>query len=201
MRKIHVGIAYEGSADIDALKIIVRRILNICDLDFEPDTVHPETPGSGIIGYIEAYAQRFTDADVALPIYCTDQDKDKKSRREIIIAKLKKATPNTVDVSAIGVSIPHFEAWLITDEDAVKNTIGLPGGEPLPLSNLQPKDRLISLYQNYYEGDLSVADIRCRLASIMDLGQVQRNKDDFNHFVNDIKRAANIIKNNHRAER
>ncbi len=194
MRKIQVGIAYEGSADIDALKILIQKILNSCDLDFNLDAVYPQTPGSGIIGYIPAYAKRFSDSGVDLPVYCTDQDKDKKSRRDIIISKLKESTPTMVDISVVGVSVPHFEAWLIADEDAVKHVLGLKGSEALPLPSLQAKDRLISLYQNYYEGAVSFADIRCQLAGRMNIGKVERSKGDFNLFVADIKRAANSIK-------
>ena len=196
MRKIQVGIAYEGSADIDALKIIVQRVLNTCELDFDPDAVYPQTPGSGIIGFVAAYAKRFSDAGVELPIYCTDQDRDKRSRRDIIATKLKEISPSTLNVSVIGVSVPHFEAWLIADEDVVKSILGLPGSEPLPLPNLQPKDRLTSLYQNHYEGTSSIADVRYQIASTMNLSQIERNKNDFNLFVSDIRRAASAIKNN-----
>lgn len=195
MRKIHVGIAYEGSADIDALKIVIQRELNSCELDFDPDAVYPQTPGSGIIGYVPAYAKRFADSGVVMPVYCTDQDKDKKSRRDIIIAKLKESAPAMLDVSVVGVSIPHFEAWLIADEDAVKNVLYLDGSEPLPLPELQPKDRLTSLYQNHYEGELSLSDVRAQLASTMDIGKIERSNSDFKLFVDDIRNAANVIKN------
>jgi len=194
MRKIHVGIAYEGSADIDALKIIIKRVLNLQGLDFDPDAVYPQTPGSGIIGFVPVYAKRFTNSGVALPIYCTDQDKDKKSRRDVIIGKLRDTVPEMLEVSVVGVSIPHFEAWLVADEDVVKNIIGLAGDKPLPSDNLQPKDRLISLYQNHYDGNLSLSDIRSLLASNMDISKVERIKHDFGQFVDDIRRAASSIK-------
>ena len=194
MRKIHVGIAYEGSADIDALKILVQRILNSHDLDFDPDAVYPQTPGTGIIGFIKVYAKKFADSQVVLPIYCTDQDKDKKSRRDIIIAKLSEHSPLAAEMSVVGVSIPHFEAWLIADEDVVKSILGLDGDAALPLSARQPKDRLTSLYQHYYEGEVSFTDIRCLLANGMDIDRVARNVSDFRNFVEDIKRVANRIK-------
>ena len=194
MQSIHVGIAYEGSADIEALKIIIQRVLNENGVDFDPDKVYPQTPGTGIIGFIPVYAKRFLDSGVQLAVYCTDQDKDRRSRRDIVLSKVAASEATLIDYSAIGVSVPHFEAWLIADENALKGIFDIAGSKSIPYPKLEPKDRLISLYQNHYSGEKSISDIRLVLASQINIGQVERLKNDFNLFVDDLRRVSNLLK-------
>lgn len=185
MRYIKVGIAYEGGNDGELIAEIVKKIIE--PLDYTFDYFEPETPSTAILDYIKSYTNRFVDSGVDIGIYCTDQDEDSNSRRQIIIDKIKEADEAFLLKSAIGVPAPHIEAWLLQQDSVVKNLLGIDGSLALPYPNLAPKDRLKTLYNESQVYTRTSNELRIDIAQRLNIEQCQRSNSEFNVFAQDIK--------------
>jgi len=185
MRYLKVGIAYEGGDDGQLIATIVRKVTEPLGFTFE--FFEPETPSTAILDYISSYTNKFVDSGVDMGIYCTDQDEATDSRRLLIKTKIERTDAAFALKAAIGVPVPHIEAWLIQQDSIVKNLLGIDGSIPLPHSELSPKDRLTALYSesDYYTRTRN--DLRIDIAGRLDIDFCSRNNTEFKHFVQDIR--------------
>lgn len=192
MKYLKVGIAYEGGDDGELIATLVRKVIEPFGYTF--DYFDPETPGTAIVDFVPSYTKRFVEAGVDLGIYCTDQDKDNISRRSLITDKIKATDEPFLSKSAIGVPVPHIEAWLLQQDSIVKNLLGLDGSLALPHAELPPKDRLTALYSESEVYMRSRNDLRIDIAEQLDVDACIRQNNDFKHFVEDIRRVMQSLK-------
>lgn len=185
MRHIKVGIAYEGGDDGMLIATIVRKVTEPLGYTFE--FFEPETPSTAILDYIASYTNKFVDSGVDMGIYCTDQDEDTNSRRQLILEKIEKTDPVFALKSAIGVPVPHIEAWLIQQDSVVKNLLGIDGPLSLPHPELPPKDRLTALYSESVTYTRTRNDLRIDIAERLDIDHCCRHNTEFKQFVQDIR--------------
>jgi len=185
MQHLKIGIAYEGGNDGQLISTIVKRVIE--PLGYTFDFFEPETPSTAIIDYISSYTNKFVDSGVDIGIYCTDQDKATDSRRRIIEDKIRKTDEAFLLKSAIGVPVPHIEAWLIQQDSIVKNLLKIDGSSPLPHPELLPKDRLTALYSESDSYARTPNELRIDIAEKLDIDQCCRNNSEFKHFIQDIR--------------
>ena len=186
MKYLKVGIAYEGGDDGELIATIVKKILEPSGYTF--NYFEPETPGTAIIDFVPSYTRRFVDAGVDIGIYCTDQDESSASRRLLIQDKIRTTDEPFLEKAAIGVPIPHIEAWLIQQDSIVKNLLGIDGAIQLPHAELSPKDRLTALYSESDTYLRSRNDLRVDIAQQLDVNFCSRQSNDFKLFADDVKR-------------
>ena len=192
MRELRLGIAYEGGIDADIIAAIVKRVLESEGFTF--NGFNPQTNGTVIVDFVPSYARKFIEADVDIAIFCTDQDKHPHNRKTEIEAKIRSVDEAFLLKCAIGVAIPHLEAWLLVQDHVVKNILGYDASKPLPNPHLQPKDRLLAAYSEApgeYEG--STSQLRIQIAETMDIAQCSRACTDFKNFVQSIRSAVGNI--------
>lgn len=191
MREIHAGIAYEGGEDGEIIASIVRRIAEEKNLTF--DHFVSESPHTAIVEMAGIYAKRFSKMNFDIGIFCTDQDKAPKSRTSEIREKIQASAPEFLDKSAIGVPIPHIEAWLLLDEDLIKEIFNLNGSSPVPYPEMSPKDRLTRLYSESPIDDELESEVRVRIAKRMNIRRCCQKDRSFNSFINEIRRALSTV--------
>lgn len=191
MRKIRVGIAYEGGSDSNVLLVWVKRVLAEKGLELE-DEPTLLTPGTSILGYISAYVKKFEREKVDIALFCTDQDKDPDSRRKQIRDKIEKENSIFLDKTIVAVPSPHIEKWLLIQDSIIKNILGIDGAKPLPHKNESPKTCLISLYSESEYAE-SQQRLRLEIAEKMDLNYCAKNDAGFGHFLQDTRRVVNNL--------
>ena len=192
MRHIKVGIAYEGGDDGMLIAAIVRKITEPLGYTFEH--FEPETPSTAILDYITSYTNKFVSAGVDMGIYCTDQDEETDSRRRIIYEKIEKTDAAFILKAAIGVPVPHIEAWLIQQDSIVKNLLGIDGSLPLPHPELSPKDRLTALYSESDVYTRTRNELRIDIAERLNIDHCSKNNAEFKLFVQDIRSIISRLK-------
>ena len=192
MRHIKVGIAYEGGDDGMLIAAIVRKVTEPLGYTFE--YFDPETPSTAILDYITSYTNKFVSAGVDMGIYCTDQDEATDSRRRIIYEKIEKTDAAFILKAAIGVPVPHIEAWLIQQDSIVKNLLGIDGSLPLPHPELPPKDRLTALYSESDAYTRTRNELRIDIAERLNIDHCSKNNAEFKLFVQDIRSIISRLK-------
>lgn len=194
MKKMKVGIAYEGGNDGEVLFVWLKKIAKeeSAIIDNNPIWLSPET---GLLGYASTYTKRFISENVDLAVFCTDQDTDSHSRITRLKEKIKNVNESFLEKVAIAVPIPHIEAWLLLQDSVIKNILGLDGSKPLPYENESPKTRFISLYNDSDEYTGSQQQLRIEIANKMDLNYCCRVDNNFEHFVQDLRRIVKLYVN------
>ena len=107
-----------------------------------------------------------------------DQDREKAGRRLRVLAKARETERGSSTFPmAIGEARPHLEAWLLDDDIAVREALGLPGQAKIPSPrNVHPKETLLRLLnENPRSGEQPVAVWR-DLARAMEVGRCRRAK-------------------------
>jgi len=88
--------------------------------------------------------------------------------------------------AGLGCAVPHSEAWLITDQDAVRRALGIPATEAIPKSKY-PKDALNELMKKW-KPDIPLLDLLVVLASEVDPDrQAQKDATGYLAFVTDVR--------------
>lgn len=181
-----VGIVYEGKADSDIVEKIVEKVL--ADIADEYEIVKLIPANSGIIGFLPSYVTDLFDHNaVNLAVFFTDQDVPERrdDRRRRIRDDLEKIRPGCGIFCAIGVSDPHLEQWIISDEDVLKSIFGCAGDKPLPFAEQQPKFRLKSLWSQMPVPKESIRDTCLTIIDRTDLTKMRRHPD-FNIFADEL---------------
>ncbi len=192
--KVKVGLSCEGkNSDLPVLRILVKRLLDINEIDFE---IKKEIPaGSGIIGFARAHTEEFfEEADpVDIGIYLTDQDDPNANRKKQVRDEIIKVNEVLANYTIIGVPDPHIEAWLIADQDLVKNIFGFRGEEKLPKENLKPKDRITYFQRNMTSNSILLYDAYERLANESNLKIIMDRCPEFADFSESLKAVCNSL--------
>lgn len=188
-----VGLAYEGNRDLETIKIIILRLAE----DFEQDFVFSEhrrginNAHTAIVPYVKTFTgYMFDEAEVDFAFYFTDQDDDANSRRRQILSKIEEVGITYFEKSFVGVPIPHFEAWLICDEDIVKSVLHYDHTKPLPYSDMRPKERLQALVQNS-SVNILLEDAKIQIAQRMSFENLCRAQVGFKEFYTSFRRFFN----------
>lgn len=192
-KRIKIGIAFEGNRDIKPLEILIKRILLP---QYQPIFIKSITPHTGLIGYIKVYIKHFFEADnpVDIAVFVTDQDKQNKSVKRIIVKKINEVNVTYRDLSVIGVPTPHFEAWLVADEGQVKYYFSLPGTRPIDIINFSAKLTLEHLQRNMNDPQVPLFQVYKDLANTINLRTISLLRIDFKDFVNQLQTACKRIK-------
>lgn len=190
----------EGSSDIYSLEIICNRIAEEISVELEFDKRNSE-PVTGPIG-IDALKVRLMPTIFAERYIATcfsDVDANTFNGK---IHKLKEwaqvARPDAADTRiACGAPDRNLEAWLIADEDCVKNILGLPGDKSLPFPEEDdPKLKLERLVTEYGDDSLSLVNMRKKLAAQMNFRIVRQKNRSFKKFSEEFIRVLRENVNN-----
>jgi hypothetical protein len=193
MNKIKVGISCEGPRDLRPLITITSKILKEHGLDADFPEALRLMPYTGILGFVKIHTRKmFADgADIA--VYCTDQDRCEDNITNKVKDEIRKVNPVYVDLSAIGIPEPHFESWLLADENNIKSYFKLDGTKPVPHSSLEPKSRLAKLQDEMPGEKISIYEIAASLAETCDIDRMKVHSkahgQDFNRFYNELSSA------------
>jgi hypothetical protein len=195
MANIKYGLAFEGKRDIIPLEILIKRILE--PYNFVPIFSKEVTPHTGLMGYISLYIKNFFDEGepIDAAIFVTDQDKQTKNVRTKIRSIISQINRTYYDVSIIGVPDPHFEAWLLADEDFVKSYFTLPNNRNLPNINNSPKNTLEYLVRHMPEPRVPLFQAYEDLANSSNLQTIIASKHDFKRFVDDLISICRLLNN------
>ena len=187
-------IVSEGSSDVYSLRIICERIAIDKGKEIELDT-HKSEPIRGPIGQTVVKIRLNPSAmtEDYLAICFSDTDASRFNDKNRTVKKwIEKARPDAIDRIACGTPERNLEAWLIGDEDCVKNLLNLPGDRPLPFNDeTDPKRRLTRLVAEYGGDSMSLPRARKELAERMDFGTVARRNNSFKKFLEDFERILN----------
>lgn len=196
MLKIQLGIAYEGELDIEPIEVLIKKVIS--DPSIELQIKKKVSPRTGIIGFVSSYTKIFfLDEGVDIAIYLTDQDVSKTidDRKNSIVEKIKEVNPAYDELSVVGVCNPHFEAWLIADENTVKRIFNVEDHSlPLPCKDKLPKEQIANLRNNMRENKLTQRESYLSLAESLDIEKVKGSCPDFKLFCDDLIRTCNYIK-------
>lgn len=152
--KISLSIIGDGPLDEAMLPPIIGNILEV-EVNSRFDAWKSLRVHGGYPGKLKYAIRRIiaNGGDQGL-VAVVDQDKDQKGDR---IDQLKRAREDSRSLgvpTAVGRAIPHGEAWLLDDPEAVKTGLGLPAGArvPSPRRVGSPKYALTGLYQKNTRG-------------------------------------------------
>lgn len=188
-----IGITCEGPRDIRPLITIIRKIFAEHSIVPEFSDKLTNMPYTGIIGYVKLYTKKMFDDGAQIAVYCTDQDRCEDNITSRIKEKIKEINPLYLDLCAVGVPDPHFEAWLLADEDNIKNFFNLEGAEPLPYPSFEPKKRLAKL-QDSMDVKISIYEISDTLSKNCNLSKMKLHSPQFNNFYKEISLAIKTAK-------
>lgn len=195
---LKIGIAYEGGSDGDIILEITRKVVE--PKGYSIPKYEQETPATGLIGFIPLYLKKFEEIGLDLVIFSTDQDNEHDSRRSIIKDKISNFSQTYVDKVALAIPSPHIEAWLFLQDSIIKNLLKLNGAEPLPYSNMPPKQRLMKIFnENQYNG--TFGEFKIEIAKRLDLDQCSRVDSAFNAFIQDLRTFLNTRERNNNTQK
>lgn len=195
------GLLSEGDSDLLSLDIIIRRLGARIGHSFVQNS-ELSIPVSGPISKtnvrLRTYA--FIEANLDLGFYLADDDRGNVDKKQMITENIDHVNSRWVERSVIGIPQPHMEAWLIADQDTIKNYLGISSGKALPHSDQQPKSRLKSLVTEYGEEQLTLGELRKILADTMNIDIVMSRDSSFAAFESSIRSAINVVTNQQERE-
>lgn len=186
MRKLKIGIAYEGGNDSDVLVVLIERIISEKQLAIDRDNIVDCKSYTVILKYLGTYIRKFEQEEVDLAVFCTDQDGEEKSRRKEIRKAIEKKSLTFLEKCIIAVPDPHIEDWLLLDDGIVKKKLGIDGSSVLPYKEKAPKDRFMQLYNESGYSN-SQQDLRVEIAQEMNIDLCASKSADFSAFIEDVK--------------
>lgn len=186
---IMVGYCCEGSIDSTPLEIIIKRLLYMNGYKTSFDKNAQFIAHTGIIGNVATYTKEFFQrCSVDIGFYFTDQDTYQKDRYYQVAKEIKSVDESYITKACIGIANPHFEEWLLADEDVVKKVLRLDGTQRLSHRRLEPKDRLISIL-NSSKSSLYLEDLKREIATQMNLNILIRKCSGFKVLNKNVKSA------------
>ncbi len=191
MANIYIGISAEDQTDVDSLKILISRILGSLGHSANFRVYKSQT---GIIKNVSAHTKLFFKSQdrVDIAFYVTDKDvKDGGRRMDKIKKKIRSIDPSLLDLCVVAIPDPHFEAWLMADENCVKGVFKFYGPKPIPGKRLKPKTRLKQLYGTSPEIYDPEYKVRMKLAGLLNIRRVERKCYCFKHFVEEAQSKVN----------
>jgi len=196
-KKLRLGISYEGPTDLSLIKIIVKKVLQ--EYSYTPEFIYEYEARSGTVGHIKTHTRRFfifnkNPVDVA--VFVTDKDKYKENRIIQIQKEIKEIDPLLLKKSAIGIPDPHIEKWLLIDQAKIKNIFHIPIKNPVPYSELTPKNQLIQLQKNMPRPKISLSECYEILSSDINLPMLKKACPEIKIFCENI---VQTIKEYHRS--
>ena len=193
--RFQYGLLCEGGNDIPALQTLIERVAMLYDADLYLNN-NLSQPASGPISkpVIRVRTKLFIANSLDLGVYVADYDKAKPDRRSLIVKTLQDIDKTWYEKSIIGVPEPHFEEWLLADEDLIKGILNLDHTKPLPFIDRPPRDRLLSLVSSY--GDvLTVGEVRLTIASKANLNTLVGKSPSFSKFTKSMCKVINNFNN------
>jgi len=199
---LSIFILGDGPLDNAMLPPLIKRILNV---EINPEfkawkdiRLHGRS-GKGGYGAKLKYAVRHVKAtdDLKALVAVVDQDKDKKETRIIELKKDREVERHHEIPASVGRAIPHGEAWLIDDHEAIKEALGLPADAQIPSVKKtgNPKNVLNEIHQQH-KGDLqSRKDAYACIAKNVRLSRCRfPEKTGFKEFVEDLMKEFSAIR-------
>lgn len=152
---LSIFILGDGPLDNAMLPPIIKRVL---DVETNPEfkawkdiRLNRKSSKGGYAAKLK-YAIRRVKARDSLQavIAVVDQDKDNKGTRIVNLKEARDADRHHNIPTSVGRAIPHGEAWLIDDHEAVKQGLGLPADAKIPSVNKtnNPKNALNEILQD-----------------------------------------------------
>jgi hypothetical protein len=199
---LSIFILGDGPLDNAMLPPIIKRIL---DVEINPefkawkDIRLNRKSSKGGYGAKLKYAVRRVKAtdDLQSLVAVVDQDKDRKKTRIIELKEAREVERHQGIPTSVGQAIPHGEAWLIDDHEAVKKGLGLPADAQIPSVKKpgNPKSALNDVHQQH-KGDLqSRKDAYACIAKNVRLSRCRfPEKTGFKEFVEDLMKEFSEIR-------
>jgi hypothetical protein len=188
---LRYGILSEGDSDLTALQIVIERITSELGHTLRLDS-SASIPVSGPItpAGVKLRTDLFNSKGLDIGVYFADKDKETTgSKRTMIRDAIKASSEEWLERSAIGIPDPHMEAWMIADEDTLKNYLGIDGPESLPFGHLDAKERVTNFASNYGPIDLTQMVLIRYMAENMDLRVVKNRSQSFQDFCSSLQGA------------
>ncbi len=189
---LSIYILGDGPLDNAMLPPIIKRIL---DHEINPEfKAWKDIRLHGKGGYAARlkYAIRRVKAIGSLQavVAVVDQDKDNKGTRIVKLREARDADRHHNIPTSVGRAIPHGEAWLIDDHEAVKEGLGLPADAKIPsVAKIGNPKGALNEIQRRQKGDLqSRKDAYACIAMNVQLARCRfPGKTGFKEFVEDLE--------------
>lgn len=193
-KEIKIGILYEGKRDVIPLINISKRTINYIiggdlTIKFEPFSAN-----GSIDGKIKPALTNFFEIK-----YChfgfivSDLDKGENDPKEKLIRD-SCAKNNIKNGSLIyAFPVPEFEQWFFDEENSLKKILGLSGGEPIPFSELDPKERLKKLFKLAVQKDIvniteNDVDFFFKISEGLNIPFLKSNSKSYKKFFHEIEK-------------
>ena len=146
-----VGILHEGNFDREPLQNVVGKVLSQHQVDAK---FVPFKAGGPIIGKAKDAIKYFEEQSCEIAVLVGDTDGDSANCREIEEFKKTYIANGGKIKIVVGCPDPSLEQWFFSDDAAIKNTLNIPGQDPIRKPSQHPKDNLRDLIDLYSKEDL-----------------------------------------------
>ena len=191
MEPLTIAIACESQSDIDVALVYVSRILHEHDVAYQ--VKKRAAPNTGLIGYATILTKSFfIQEQVDIAIFITDRDTSPGNERlEHLRSKIESVNPLYLLQSVTVVCDPHFEEWLLADQDCIKRLFDFPGNAPLPGRGLSPKAQLSMIHSEIAIPRPTLYDTKTMIAEESNMDQLRQHasfSDFYDHLMGVVTR-------------
>ncbi len=180
-----IGILAESSNDSEPLKEIIRKIIteklntNLSFITFESNT--------GIFADMNKASKLFFEAEpnCHIAIYLNDLDDQPSRCKKIRQWATNYCSKNAQGIIVVGCPDPTFEQWFISEENAVKNVLGLDSAEPLPYNGQHPKTRMENMVYKNQDITISKKSAYINIAKKLNIGVLKERNRSFKRFYDE----------------
>jgi hypothetical protein len=191
---ICVHIVGDGARDAATVPHLVANILGI-EIESKPHNwkdIHLRS----VTGYskrLRFFMRQAIDKNADGLVAVVDRDKSEaRSRlRELQEARDDHRKANPRFPTALGEAAPHGEAWLLADQTAIREVLGLGGDETIPNVRHEnnPKAVLDSLISRYRTDAARISEILTEIARLVDHRRcLHGDRTGFTYLVEDVNR-------------
>lgn len=196
MRILRYALISEGNSDKYTLEIICDRLASLVRkrVSIVNDLSLPIN-GSITKLAIKLRLELMDNEDVDFGVCLSDVDKGNYNEK---IARLSSwiegSNTRWYENFVIGAPDRNLEAWLLADENCVKNILGLDGSSPIPFGEeVDPKKRLTRLANEFGPESITPQQLHTQIASDMDIEIVRRRNNSFNKFADNFLRIIGLF--------
>lgn len=181
MPELKLGYAFEGATDYRFLTVLVARLIQeFADTNLmqpvtlaQPSILRPSKKGFGFLGELHFYVERLAEDEVNIAVVVVDSGtgRDKKRQRQYDFAKAKAECLRVAPQICLadGIAVREMEAWLLADENVLKQVFNRHGRTKLiprkPELILKPKELLNEIVRELTNGKQLTALPRLHLVA------------------------------------
>ncbi len=205
---LRILFAGDGTLERVALPVFVRRILEKAarhSISVFPEfhawsSLHLHFPGevgrnAGLPKKVEFLARNAADFGAVAVVVVVDGDDWPAERRSALRRGRDLAHERGAHVPiALGVAVPHGEAWLVGDRSAVLDALGDSAEEPAPWPDGDPKQQIEALLARGAADGPSRLEMHGRVAETADLRRIETaSSNGFAEFRSDVRQNLGVL--------